>query len=63
MEGTLTLNPKGRRTVVTDDGYAYECEDIPYNIMLNTRVRFTYIRRKKIGGGYHRMSINIERVK
>lgn len=63
LEGTLTLNPKGRRTVVTDDGYAYECEDVPYNIKLNTRVRFTYIRRKKIGGGYHRMSANIERIK
>lgn len=62
LEGTLTLNPKGRRTVITDDGYAYECEDIPYNIKLNTRVRFKYIRRNKIGGGYHRMSTNIERI-
>lgn len=63
LEGTLKLNSKGRPTVVTDDGYAYECEDIPYNIKLNTRVRFTYIRRKKIGGGYHHMSTNIERIK
>lgn len=62
LEGTLTLNPQGRRTVVTDEGYPYECEDIPYNIKLNTRVRFTYKRRKKIGGGYYRMSTNIERI-
>ena len=62
LEGTLTLNPKGKPTVVTEDGCAYECEVKPHNIRLNTRVRFTYIRRMRIGGGYYRMSTNIQRI-
>lgn len=60
LEGTLKLNPKGRYTVLTDDGFPYECEGIPRTIALNSRVKFTYIKRAKIGGGYHRMSTDIE---
>ncbi len=62
LEGTLKKNPKGRYTVLTDDGFAYECECIPKGISLNTRVRFTYIKRNKIGGSDLRMSTNIEAV-
>lgn len=60
LEGTLRLNPKGRYTVLTDDGFAYECEGIPRGVSLNSRVRFMYVKRDKIGGGYHRMSTNVE---
>ena len=62
LEGTLRKNRKGRYIVYTDDRFAYECECIPKGIDLNTRVRFTYIKRNKIGGSDLRMSTNIEAV-
>lgn len=62
LEGTLRINPRGRYTVISEDGHPYECEGIPQGIPLNSKVRFMYIRRSKIGGGYYRMSTNIEAI-